>query len=500
MRSTACKVIACILISFITVTPAFSTTYYIATTGNNANSCAQAQNVNTPKATFSGATGGISCLAAGDTLQARGGNYNEEIYLQSIPSGTGFPTGATTLMGFPGDAHPVVLGNVTFGGGLNNFKWSGIDIDNTTESNDMIDCMNISGGSHWLVTNSEIRNCQRMGIEVYPGNANVIDMTFSYLNIHGAGLGPSVPGGHGVYLSGDQVGGSFLMTGPFVFDHNELHDNTCPGSSSRNCWNFQTFQYGAAGNTSINNLTFSNNYVHGGIEGGVIMGSGSNLLYYNNIIANNGASPGFGEAGLTIAYGLGGSNLQAYNNTIYGTGNGGHAISCGQYGTIMTGIVLRNNILYNNAGGDDIQLLNGCTVTDTNNDKGTNPNFITTTGCVAGFGIDTGSAAHNAGANEWTIFTTDYAGNNRPQAGSWDQGACAVVGTTPPPPANLVPFYVTDLLMSVTTSDTAPGAGYGQLHVKCGTNPGTLKLTILGGTSTTEVTIIDNVGTGVTGC
>lgn len=45
-------------------------------------------------------------------------------------------------------------------------------------------------------------------------------------------------------------------------------------------------------------------------------------------------------------------------------------------------------------------------------------------------------------------------------------------------------------------ADAAPGAGYASLKAVAGTNAGTCKIVIKAGTSTTPVTLIDNVGTG----
>jgi len=46
----------------------------------------------------------------------------------------------------------------------------------------------------------------------------------------------------------------------------------------------------------------------------------------------------------------------------------------------------------------------------------------------------------------------------------------------------------------------APGAGGGKITLACGTNAGTAKLIATAGTSTTAVTIVDNIGAGVAGC
>lgn len=55
-------------------------------------------------------------------------------------------------------------------------------------------------------------------------------------------------------------------------------------------------------------------------------------------------------------------------------------------------------------------------------------------------------------------------------------------------------------LPKITASGTAPGAAGGKFELVCGTNAGSAKLIAYAGTSTTPVTILDNIGSGVTGC
>jgi hypothetical protein len=55
-------------------------------------------------------------------------------------------------------------------------------------------------------------------------------------------------------------------------------------------------------------------------------------------------------------------------------------------------------------------------------------------------------------------------------------------------------------LSKITASGTAAGAAGAKLELVCGTNAGTAKVIIAAGTSATAVTIVDNVGAGVTGC
>ena len=55
-------------------------------------------------------------------------------------------------------------------------------------------------------------------------------------------------------------------------------------------------------------------------------------------------------------------------------------------------------------------------------------------------------------------------------------------------------------MSKMTASGSAPGATGLKLEVVCGTNAGSAKITALAGTSTTAVTVLDNIGSGVTGC
>lgn len=55
-------------------------------------------------------------------------------------------------------------------------------------------------------------------------------------------------------------------------------------------------------------------------------------------------------------------------------------------------------------------------------------------------------------------------------------------------------------MTKITASGSAPGAAGGKFELVCGTNAGTAKLIVYAGTSTTPVTITDNIGSGVTGC
>ena len=80
---------------------ATAATYYVATDGNDGNSCSASQSTSTPKRTVSA---GLECLRAGDTLYIRAGVYSGGLdsNRQSIPSGTSWSS-AVTIAAYPGE-------------------------------------------------------------------------------------------------------------------------------------------------------------------------------------------------------------------------------------------------------------------------------------------------------------------------------------------------------------------------------------------------------------
>ena len=79
-----------------------ATEYYVATTGSDSNSCVQAQVPSTPKLTISG---GVGCLASGDTLTVAAGTYSGQGILDP-PAGTA--TAYTLIRGEPSGSRPVL--------------------------------------------------------------------------------------------------------------------------------------------------------------------------------------------------------------------------------------------------------------------------------------------------------------------------------------------------------------------------------------------------------
>ena len=88
----------CTLCVFIGAVTTHATTYYVATTGNDAVTCATSTNISTPRKTIQQ---GLTCMTAGDTLYIRGGTYTGDIdsNAQTIPTGTSW-TDAPLISGY----------------------------------------------------------------------------------------------------------------------------------------------------------------------------------------------------------------------------------------------------------------------------------------------------------------------------------------------------------------------------------------------------------------
>jgi hypothetical protein len=104
-----CALFFFIFIGAVTVQAA---TYFVATTGSNAHSCAVAQTITTPKQTIAG---GIACLNPGDTLYIRAGTWTEQIDLQDANK-TGTAGNYITIAGYPGEAVTIQYHNPTTNG------------------------------------------------------------------------------------------------------------------------------------------------------------------------------------------------------------------------------------------------------------------------------------------------------------------------------------------------------------------------------------------------
>jgi hypothetical protein len=458
MENVIMKTLFSILITVFCASPAFATTYYVASSGgDDSNSCTAAQSVNSAKATINGA---IPCMNGGDTLYIRSGNYNEPIYVgtdpypppqnpQAIPNGPAADI-PTTISGYPGDARPVLnyVGggpgdNVVLFFGASNIVWNGIDINGTNLVPDTTFTAGFNGVQNVIFQNSDIYNC--------PANCAALEdaqgpiASFYVLNhkCHDVGMNwtPAYPGPHCWYAGADQ-----FVSSDVVFDGMEVYNDI----AWPNAFAMQIYVSGGS-NNNLQDFTVRNSSFHDNICS-MVAGSGTNIKIYNNTFFNNGyqvstggGGTGCGDIAPGVDVGFNASdNVQVYNNTFYNNylpDGTGYALGNGGFG-VVTNAKVANNILFNNGSNDAI----GSLLTDTTGYSG-QANLCGTfsNGCAlsgdplfvdAGnndFHLTASSLARNAGINLSSLFTTDKDGNARP-AGPYDLGSYQFVGTTTQPP------------------------------------------------------------------
>jgi hypothetical protein len=236
------------------------------------------------------------------------------------------------------------------------------------------------------------------------------------------------------------------------------------------------------------------NYIHGDLGSGsptafiFLESNTKNFNIYNNLtVASSGANAWIGiwSGGDTCTGG--GHNI--FNNTFVGSGSSGGALikSCN-----TTGNNFENNIFANAYVGVMCrQGSYGCINSSNynsfytseavgNNDTAGPPAYLTLSAWQSGdsqdansltsnplltstYTIPANSPAVDAGANLSTYFTTDMAGNARPQSGAWDLGAyqhASSADTTPPSVTGfIIPSTSSSLTVPITTFTATDNVG-----------------------------------------
>ena len=285
---------------------ATAATYYVATTGSDANPGTQAR-------PFRTIAKGISVLTASDTLYIRQGTYVESIstHSQVIPSGTSWTT-AITIAGYPGETVTLrsTEGTVLLLNAYNNPQVSSLRY--LIFDNLVFDAAGSGGGvsiygnaDHIRIQNSEVKNASQQGIH---GGAGPTAIEFINLKVYNNG---SNRGDHGFYISIP----SALIQG------SDIYNNSGCGIQV----------YGGL----TDNTTIRNNRVHDNRDCGVTLNHGNNILFYNNSVYDNVGT------GVAVSHGTP-TNTQIDSNIIYNNWNGIY-ISTSSLETII-----QNNILYDN--------------------------------------------------------------------------------------------------------------------------------------------------------
>lgn len=308
-------------------------TYYVATTGSDAVSCATAETIGTPKLTISA---GVACASAGDTVYLRAGTYTgalNQIHAAAttVRSGTNFGAGAITIAAYTAEEVILMPGVTTSGNAITLGTQEYIIFDRLILDGTGVLTFSepggLYGGSHIRFQDGEIRNW------LWQGVSGVSNSEILRSRIHHNGHS-GLPHTHGIYLtsSNNLIEGNELSynagNGLVVYDvGTEPSNNIARGNWFHdNCQYYEselTFSSGD-GNTAYNNI-FSGPQTCNAID--VEFDTPTNTKIYNNTIVHTAAI----NVGSDAAYTL------ITNNIIRSASNAGAgSITDGGTGTVET--------------------------------------------------------------------------------------------------------------------------------------------------------------------
>ena len=372
---------------------AHGATYYVATTGSDGNSCAQARSASTPKLTIKA---GLACLSSGDSLVIAAGTYLEGIDTNAIPSGTGessrtivraaAPREVVLKPNAPGNS----IGDVVTIQNRSYITLDGLILDGSNAKLVGLRLGNGVGGSihHITFQNGGVRH-----IRFHSGISHQMD----------GGLPPSnmIYRNLEIYDIGNQDADSFLHHGLYLCTSDSLVENcTIHDSSGHGIHQFHQSSSDSHRNVIRNNRIYNNGSY------AILLGSGTGNIAYNNIVWGNGKRKSAG--GIWIAYNARGNKI--CNNTIFSnTGD------CVRVRTDQNALV-RNNICWQNS----TNIIDETGTAVISNNLFTNPSFVDA--LRLDFTLSANSPALNNGV---PISEVQYDFNRvpRPQGVAFDVGA-----------------------------------------------------------------------------
>jgi hypothetical protein len=375
--------------SLLGVNLGHTATYYVATSGHDANPGTEASPMRTLNE-------GVTKLHPGDTLYVKSGTYAEALN-NEIPGGTSW-SNPVTVAAYPG--HSVTLrpkagtSNILYFAGADRqyIVVDGLILDGTNINDHGIlighaGSSSIQGAHHIRIKNTEVKNITQNGVDIRRGS----DFNeLLNLRVHNTGLSGV---GHGFYIHSHHN----------VVEQSHIYDNKKCGIQFHHesgPVNYNIFRY---------NQVYNNAQLNQSCKTALWIGAGSGTLAYNNLIWNNQ------DRGLVIAAGA--FNAKVYHNTIYG--NGGY----GLYVISGASAVIKNNIVYGNGKA----VYNGSPLSILTNNLTTNPLFVAP--ASQNFKLQGDSPAINAGVTLSEV-KNDYLKVPRPQGGAYDIGAYEYTGST----------------------------------------------------------------------
>ena len=299
--------------------------YYVATNGNNSNSCAAATNINSPKRTISGSSGGLTCLATanGDRLEIRGGTYAENITTsaQPIASGTNWDN-ATVIRGYANETVTLAPTNGGSAIALENAQYiafANLVIDGSNNPNTDDSAVWFGTTNSQLFARSHHLRFQNIEVKHWYGNNMVVAGDYSEILDSSFHDNRRDLKGYGIYT----VGSDNIFEGNEIFNQSGfgIHNycNGCADGSgpSRNIYRF--------------NEIYNTGYDLVNSPSALLLQSGDGNEAYGNIVRDNA------YFGIDVK----GTNTVVYDNTVVGNRYG---IA---YGLGLNSIITNNNVYQN---------------------------------------------------------------------------------------------------------------------------------------------------------
>jgi hypothetical protein len=410
---------------------------YVAKTGSDSNNCFAAESQSTPKLTIGSA---LSCMTvAGKKLYIKAGTYVEA--LNSPITGGASWNAPTVISAFDTD---VVMIQPASGSAVLTLNGTSTNIYKYTSFEKLIfDATNTDAG-------------------IVQGPAAFVSF-IRYLNgqVRNAAVGSGISGLHagselvGMYVHHNATNGlAFCGQGVTIRD-SEMSFNGSYG--------IQLYDPGTPG-CATNTAIFKNRIHDNQSNGGVLLGGGDNVQFYNNLVYGN-----VGGGIKPVRYGPP-TNVKIYNNTIYNNTADGIIVAGDATGTeLVNNILYLNPVAITDSGVGTIMTTNLCGAPGVGCEKVGDPLFVNAG--AGNFQLQALSPARNAGTTK-TLVATDFAGVARPQppspTGKYDIGAHEFVEEIPPEEGNTNTIYVA----KTGTDSTATG------HCIVAESESTPKLTI----------------------
>jgi hypothetical protein len=348
------KLLFALMVLVLTSQPALSTTWFISTSGADGGACTETAPCQTlahvqPRA------------QSGDTIFFRTGSYGPLVVTAQQPLANGTSaSNRTRIAGYPGERVTTGRIDVAYSAASDNPAFRGLS-QYLTFQNFVVPYVGASGcaylnnqpidltcGAHYIrfqdieTTNRSFQgehlgSCLGSGI----GSSH---LEFINIEAHHCGVDNQQdprPNAHGLYTCS-----------PFTL-YESIHSHHNAGYGMQQ-YESEPRATGCGGGSIVRYSYFHDNSLLTFFYGNLQMDDGSDLQAYNNIFG-----PTIGD-NLAFIYSLNAAqmtNVQVYNNTIVGGTQSGLKLGNGSSsgsGTLMINPVVRNNILWQNAGGQQI--------------------------------------------------------------------------------------------------------------------------------------------------